>query len=54
VTASGSETGCPEMWGLLWRYPKPTRMLFCAIYCRELVLAGGLDWMVSRDPFQPL
>ena len=26
----------------------------CAIYCREPALAGWLDLMLSRDPFQPL
>jgi len=31
-------TGCPEwLWSLLRRRSKPTRMLSCAAYCRELL-----------------
>jgi len=37
----GYRLGCPErLWGLLpRRYSKPTWMLSCVTYCRELALA---------------
>lgn len=34
-----------------WR---PAWMISCTTKCRERILAGGLDWMISRDPLQLL
>lgn len=51
-----TETGCPKrLWRLLlWRYSRPIWMLTCANHCKEPVLVGGLDSMISWDLFQPL
>lgn len=33
---------------------EPPWILFCVTYYREAALARRLDWMISKDPFQPL
>jgi len=47
-------TGHPEkLWShLLQRYPKPAWMLSCVTCCRDPALAGELDKVNSRGPFQ--
>ena len=49
-------TGCLErLWSLLlWRYSKPSWTRCCATCSSDPALAGGLDQMISRCPFQPL
>jgi len=48
--------GCPErLWSLLlWRHSRPTWTPTCATWSREPALAGGVDSMIARGPFQPL
>ena len=49
-------TGCPGwLWSLLlWRYSRPIWTPTWAACFKEPALAGGLDLMISRGPFQPL
>lgn len=43
---AGALKRVPRLWILLfWRYS-------CAICSREPAFAVGLDWIISRDPFQ--
>ena len=47
--------GCPQsLWSPLWRYSRPIWTPICTTYCREPALAGSLDSIISRGPFQSL
>lgn len=37
----------------LWRHLHPTWTFPMSPAPRDCALTGGLDWMISRDPFQP-